>query len=179
MKIYTKTGDKGQTSLATGNRVAKSCERLESYGTIDELNSHLGLLIALCPDTADKAFLSTIQGQLFIIGANLSTDTQPMPQSRQISPDATEQLEAEIDRIQNQLPPLRSFILPQGTAESTQANICRTVCRRAERTIVRLTETGQPVEENLLRYINRLSDYLFILSRKLNQDKKIPDTPWR
>ncbi|MBQ9361858.1 MAG: cob(I)yrinic acid a,c-diamide adenosyltransferase [Bacteroidaceae bacterium] len=179
MKIYTKTGDQGKTSLATGQRVAKSCDRLESYGTIDELNTHIGMLIALDKDPCDQQFLTTIQGRLFTIGAYLATDSEDIPPTRLVNPQDITELETEIDRMADVLPPLKAFILPQGSVASCQAGICRTTCRRAERCIIRLTESGINIHPGLLQYINRLSDYFFQLSRKINQDEKKPDTIWK
>jgi cob(I)alamin adenosyltransferase len=179
MKIYTKTGDQGKTSLASGQRVSKCCDRLESYGTIDELNTHIGMLIALSPQTHDKQFLTTIQGNLFVVGAYLATESETIPTSRLISPEAIEQLETEIDSIDATLTPLKTFILPQGTIASCQAGICRTICRRAERCIIRLSESGINIHADILKYVNRLSDYFFQLSRKLNKDEKKSDTIWR
>ena len=179
MKIYTKTGDEGKTSLATGQRVSKCCDRLESYGTIDELNTHIGMLIALAEDADDRQFLSCIQGNLFVIGAYLATESEDVPATRLITTEAIAGLEKEIDRIESLLTPLRTFILPQGCVASCEAGICRTVCRRSERCIIRLSESGINIHPDVLKYMNRLSDYFFQLSRKLNQDKKISDTIWK
>ena len=181
MKIYTKTGDKGQTSLVGGQRVSKGCERLESYGTIDELNSHIGLLITYCTDLHDIDFLTQVQGRLFSVGGYLATDNtqHTVSSSCTVTPEMIQDVEAEIDRLDSLLPPLRQFILPGGCRGAAVSNICRTVCRRAERCIIRLQETGIVVDECLTTYVNRLSDYLFILSRKLNADAKTDDIIWR
>ena len=183
MKIYTKTGDKGQTSLVGGQRVSKCCERLESYGTIDELNSHIGLLVSLMEEdqTAEdelcreqREFLQRVQSALFVVGGWLATDNsrqEPGPGCT-VTEEMVSAIEHEIDRLQDCLQPLRCFILPGGTKAASQAHVCRTVCRRAERCILRLAETGVTVDETVLRYTNRLSDYLFVLARMLNAEKK-------
>jgi len=189
MKIYTKTGDRGQTSLVGGQRVSKCCERLESYGTIDELNSHVGELIARCsnhdsqdidrPD--DCAFLTDVQGILFVVGGYLATDTseRPVREGNIVTDAMVEAVEKEIDRLQATLPPLRLFILPGGSPAACQAHICRTVCRRAERDILRLAATGAEVADTVLAYINRLSDYFFVLAREINADANVPDIVWK
>ncbi len=181
MKVYTKTGDKGQTSLVGGQRVSKCCERLESYGTVDELNSHVGLLIALDADDTDKQFLTDIQGKLFVVGGYLATDNsqREVRSGNIVTPEMVSAVESEIDRLQSMLPPLRLFILPGGTVASSQAHVCRTVCRRAERCILRLAECGAEVDEQVLSYVNRLSDYFFVLARKLNVDAGVDDIVWR
>lgn len=204
MKVYTKTGDKGQTSLVGGKRVSKCCDRLESYGTVDELNSHVGLLASFIADEAssqgekekssnDKmmdddntrtallAFLTDIQAGLFVVGGYLATDTT----EREVRPGnivteaMVEEIEKEIDRLQEQLPPFRYFILPGGSVAASQAHVCRTVCRRTERCILRLAECGVEIENNVLCYINRLSDYFFVLARALNMYAGIEDVVWR
>lgn len=181
MKIYTKTGDKGQTSLVGGQRVSKCCERLESYGTVDELNSHIGVLITYCTDGQDAAFLTDVQGKLFVVGGYLATDnsTREVRQGNIVTPEMIATVEAEIDRLQQLLPPLRLFILPGGSRGSAYAHVCRTVCRRAERAILRLAETGAKVDECVTAYVNRLSDYFFTLARKLNVDANVEDVVWR
>ncbi len=180
MKTYTRHGDKGQTSLASGERVAKCCQRLESYGTIDELNSHIGLLITLMPDGEDKAFLCEVQRQLFAVGGNLATDLDSNELRPQLCIPASqvEAIEQHIDRIDSQLPSLRRFILPGGTQAACQAHVCRTVCRRAEREILRLSESGATVDPQVTAYANRLSDYFFVLSRHLNLQANIAEVLW-
>ncbi len=180
MKIYTKTGDRGETSLASGQRVGKSCQRLETYGTIDELNSHVGLLQCQCTEAATQTFLSQVQCWLFVVGGNLASaaDAKPIAPSLQIDPQTMPQLEQEIDRLQAMLQPLRRFVLPGGCHAAAQAHVCRTVCRRAEREIVRLRETGATVDDNVLALVNRLSDYFFVLSRQLNLAAGMPDVEW-
>ena len=168
-KVYTRRGDKGQTSLVGGQRVSKASTRLEAYGTVDELNSHLGLLAALLPDSHEKAFVEYIQNCLFNVCTNLATDQDQdeLYPSAHLPEDAIRQLEQEIDTIQQELPERQGFILPGGTQAAAQAHVCRTVCRRAERRIVTLAETAT-VSPSVQQYINRLSDYLFILAKKLN-----------
>ena len=180
-KIYTRKGDRGQTSLVGGQRVSKCCDRLESYGTIDELNSTIGLLITYCDDEHDVEFLTQVQQALFIVGGYLATDNSAsdvLP-STAVTSDMVNVLEAEIDRLDNMVAPLRQFILPGGTRGAAQAHICRTVCRRAERCMFRLIECGAVVDERVTSYINRLSDYLFILARKLNADAGTEDVTWK
>lgn len=181
MKIYTKTGDRGQTSLVGGQRVSKCCERLESYGTVDELNSHIGVLITYCTDERDAAFLTDVQGKLFIVGGYLATDntSREVRQGNIVTPEMVAEVEQEIDRVQALLPPLRLFILPGGSRASAYAHVCRTVCRRAEREILRLIECGAEVDDNVTAYVNRLSDYFFTLARKLNVDNNVEDVVWK
>lgn len=180
MKVYTKTGDKGQTSLVGGQRVSKCCERLESYGTVDELNSHIGVLITYCSDDKDKDFLVDVQGKLFVVGGYLATDNsqREIRQGNIVTTEMVEEVEHEIDRLQEHLPPLKLFILPGGSRAASYAHVCRTVCRRAERCILRLVETGAEVDDNVTAYVNRLSDYLFVLARKLNVDNNTNDIVW-
>lgn len=181
MKIYTKTGDKGQTSLVGGQRVSKCCERLESYGTVDELNSFIGLLTTYCKDERDASFLTDVQAKLFIVGGYLATDNsqREIRTGNIVTPEMVEAVEHEIDRIQELVPPLKLFILPGGCRGAGYAHVCRTVCRRAERQILRLVECGAVVDDNVTSYINRLSDYFFALARKLNVDDDVQDIVWR
>lgn len=180
MKIYTKTGDAGQTSLVGGQRVSKCCQRLESYGTVDELNSHIGVLMSELSDQQDVDMLLLVQRTLFVLGGYLATDTsqRDVRPGNVITPEMVATLETEIDRLQAQLPPLRLFILPGGTHAAAEAHVCRTVCRRAEREMLRLAEEAE-VDATALAYVNRLSDYLFILARKANMDAGIEDIVWR
>lgn len=179
MKIYTKTGDKGTTSLVGGTRVPKTHIRLEAYGTVDELNSHLGLLVTYLLDEKDKAFLRQVQGRLFAVGSHLATDREKteLKAASVISPEHVEMVEREIDRLDTLLPPLSAFILPGGSRGAAVCHICRTVCRRAERRILALAEQVE-ISSELLAYVNRLSDYLFVLSRKMNQDEKKEEIFW-
>jgi len=181
MKVYTKTGDKGQTSLVGGQRVSKCCQRLESYGTVDELNSHIGVLISYLNDQQDVDFLTKVQADLFVVGGYLATDNsqREVRQGNIVSEEMVKAIENEIDRIQKLLPPLKLFILPGGARPAAYAHVCRTVCRRAERNILKLIEEGAEVDELLIAYVNRLSDYLFVLARKLNLDDNVNDVIWR
>ena len=180
-KVYTKTGDRGQTSLVGGQRVSKCCDRLESYGTVDELNSHIGLLITHCTDAHDAAFLTDVQRALFVVGGYLATDnaSREVRHGNIVTPDMVQQIEAEIDRLETVVPPLRLFILPGGCRAAALAHVCRTICRRAERCVFRLVECGAEVDEQVTAYINRLSDYFFVLARKLNVDEGTEDVVWR
>lgn len=168
------------TSLVGNQRVSKSCARLESYGTIDELNSHVGLLITYCTDQRERDFLTQAQADLFVVGGYLATDNTQIEvrTSLIVSPEQVKQVEREIDRLQMLLPPLHLFVLPGGSRGAAVAHVCRTVCRRAEREIIRLTETGAHVDDTVTAYINRLSDYFFTLARKLNLDEHVPDAVW-
>lgn len=181
MKVYTKTGDKGETSLVGGERVSKCCERLESYGTVDELNSHIGVLMTYCTAKEDLEFLLDVQGKLFVVGGYLATncDVKEVRPGNIVTQEMVEAVENEIDRLQDMLPPLRLFILPGGTRGAAYAHVCRTVCRRAERQILRLAETGATVDDNVVAYVNRLSDYFFVLARKMNVDANVEDIVWR
>lgn len=165
-KIYTKGGDKGKTSLVGGQRVNKYDLRIESYGTIDELNSFIGLLISRNIESKDKEFLIWIQNKLFSVGGYLATDTTKNDYpSIVIEEQDVNKVEKEIDYIDEILPELRAFILPCGGEISSLAHICRTICRRAERRIYKLNSTIS-LETNMLKFINRLSDYFFNLARK-------------
>lgn len=178
--VYTRTGDSGTTSLVGGARVPKTHVRLEAYGTVDELNSHLGLLITYLTDSRDCDFLQRVQNNLFVVGTHLATDrSQTTLKAAGILPSETvEEMEREIDRLDSLLPPLSAFVLPGGGRGAAVCHICRTVCRRAERRILALAEQAEIAPE-LLAYVNRLSDYLFVLSRKLNQDEKKDEIFWK
>jgi len=178
MKIYTKTGDKGQTSLIGGTRVAKHHIRIESYGTVDELNSYIGLIGDQDIDVHTKKILKEIQDRLFTIGSSLASDPE---KSRMLIPDLhtadIELLEAEMDSMNDHLPELRHFILPGGSNAISYCHIARCVCRRAERITVHLAEESA-VDEKVIIYLNRLSDYLFTLARKIGNDNKIAENQW-
>lgn len=180
--VYTRTGDHGQTSLVGGQRVDKDCVRLESYGTIDELNSHLGLLSAMisgmrqqlpAPDADELAAIGrtllALQNHLFVVGSYLATDsaTTQLRSASIVTPEMVSTLEHQIDALDASLPPLRAFVLPGGNMAAAQCHVCRTVCRRAERRIVALSRETE-VDAAVGTYINRLSDFLFVLARKLN-----------
>ena len=180
MKIYTKTGDKGQTSLIGGVRVPKCCERLESYGTVDELNSNIGLLITYCTDRHDVNFLIDVQTKLFVIGSYLATDQKQtaLKSISVVTDDMVSSLETEIDSIEAVLPPVRLFVLPGGCRTAALCHVCRTVCRRAERSVLRLQSSGCEVDDNVIAFLNRLSDYLFVLARKLNVNEGHEEIIW-
>jgi cob(I)alamin adenosyltransferase len=168
-KVYTRGGDKGLTSLVGGQRVSKASARLEAYGTVDELSSHLGLLAAMLPEGYEQQMVFRIQNCLFNVCTNLATDQEktPLYPSAHLPEGEITLLEKEVDAIMQELPEAQGFILPGGTREAAQAHVCRTVCRRAERRIVALSEVSVVTPE-VQQYINRLSDYLFILAKKLN-----------
>lgn len=168
-KVYTRGGDKGQTSLVGGQRVSKASTRLEAYGTVDELSSHLGLLAALLPEGDDHVMIERIQNCLFNLCTNLATnqDETPLYPSAHLPEGEIALLEREVDTIMALLPERQGFILPGGTKAAAQAHVCRTVCRRAERRIVALSEEAT-VSPEVQQYVNRLSDYLFVLAKKLN-----------
>jgi cob(I)alamin adenosyltransferase len=178
MKIYTKTGDQGLTSLIGGTRVAKHHIRIESYGTVDELNSYVGLIGDQEIATHDKEILKQVQDRLFTIGSSLASDPE---RSKMVIPDLhladIELLEQEMDNMNTNLPELRHFILPGGNNTISYCHIARCVCRRAERITVHLAEEST-VDEKVVIYLNRLSDYLFTLARKIASDNKIPENQW-
>ncbi len=166
MKVYTKTGDTGTTSLVGGKRVPKDCARLESYGTIDELNAQVGLLLTYVSEPVDRETLIGIQNNLFVIGAQLATEAPQVPSVTITSVDVTK-LEQSIDAASEGLPKWRGFTLPGGCRPAALAHVCRTICRRAERRILTLN-SSEEVAPELLAYVNRLSDYFYILALRLN-----------
>jgi cob(I)alamin adenosyltransferase len=185
MKIYTKTGDQGTTALFGGTRVPKHHIRIESYGTVDELNSHIGLLRDQEINQLHKEFLMQIQDKLFTVGAILATDPdkailksgQERLNIPKISKEDVEQLEKAIDTMDEALPPMTHFVLPGGHPTVSICHICRCVCRRAERLATALFEIS-PFHETTLVYLNRLSDYLFVLARKLSYELKAEEIKW-
>jgi cob(I)alamin adenosyltransferase len=178
MKIYTKTGDKGQTSLIGGTRVPKHHIRIEAYGTVDELNSWIGLLRDTVKNDHVEKILIEVQDRLFTTGSLLAADPE---KSKMKLPELKEEdvklLENEIDEMDKVLPPMKSFVLPGGNEIVSHCHIARCICRRAERCVIHLTETS-PVSEIIIHYLNRLSDYLFTLSRKLSMDLGAKEIPW-
>ena len=178
MKIYTKTGDKGYTSLIGGTRVPKHHLRIESYGTVDELNSYIGLIRDQPIGQHHKDILKEIQDRLFTIGSSLAADPE---KSRMVipdlKPDDIELLEQEMDKMNETLPELRHFILPGGSNVVSYCHIARCVCRRAERITVHLAEEST-VDEQVNIYLNRLSDYLFTLARMTGHDDKVTENQW-
>ena len=180
MKIYTRTGDKGQTSLLNGKRVPKDSLRIETYGTIDELNSNIGMLRDLL-EGSNAQLLSDIQVRLFDIGSTLAAGDEATVEKFKVPVihDAdVEALEKAMDGFDADLPTMRNFILPGGHPAISQAHICRTVCRRAERIAIRLA-SEEPVPEITIRYLNRLSDLLFMLARWTGNRLNVPEIPWK
>jgi cob(I)alamin adenosyltransferase len=184
-KIYTKTGDSGETSLLGGTRLPKHHIRIESYGNVDELNSYLGMIRDLhmqidnSKNSSINSALLEMQDRLFTIGSHLAADPEKNKMKLpSISEDDVVFLEKEIDKMDEQLPPMKNFILPGGHTTVSFCHIARCVCRRAERSVISLAEI-EKVEEIIYKYLNRLSDYLFVLSRKLSQDLSAEETPWR
>ncbi len=178
MKIYTKTGDAGTTSLLGGARVSKAHIRIEAYGTVDELNSYIGLLRDQQVNAAHKDLLKTIQDRLFTLGAELATEPG---KDKVVKPDLYEedvlQLEKAMDDMDKVLPALTNFILPGGHQSVSFAHIARCVCRRTERLVISLNEV-EPIDGLVVRYLNRLSDFLFVLGRKMAQDLKAEEVIW-
>lgn len=185
MKIYTKTGDRGTTALFGGTRVPKYHIRVESYGTVDELNAHIGLIRDQIEDEQDRAILLAIQHNLFTVGAILATDPEKERLKNgkerlsiaRITAETVAILEGEIDRLEARLPLMTHFILPGGHTTVSFCHIARCVCRRAERLSVQLHEID-PLEAEVLMYLNRLSDYLFVLARKLTLDFQAEEIKW-
>jgi cob(I)alamin adenosyltransferase len=179
MKIYTKTGDSGTTGLVGGQRVSKSDPRIEAYGTVDELNSALGVIrIEALPRNLAE-LLRSIQHELFEMGAQLATPPEAKPTGCAIRAEAIRRLEQAIDELESSLPPLRQFILPAGGRAGALLHLARTVCRRAERRVVALAEVpGNRTPESIVIYLNRLSDLLFVMARLINQSGGVADEPW-
>jgi cob(I)alamin adenosyltransferase len=185
MKVYTKTGDKGTTALFGGTRVPKHHIRIESYGTVDELNSYIGLIRDQEIDPLYKNILIEVQDRLFTVGAILATppeketlkNGQPRLQNLGIAEADIELLENEIDAMENSLPQMTHFVLPGGHTTVSYCHIARCVCRRAERLAVHLNDI-EPTDELVIKYLNRLSDYLFVLARKLTHDLNAEEVKW-
>ncbi len=185
MKIYTKTGDAGTTALFGGTRVPKHNIRIESYGTIDELNSNIGMIRSQEIDAHSKEILIQIQNRLFTVGSILATDPKrailKSGKERLNIPKVDEEditlLETEMDAMNEALPDLTHFVLPGGNTAVSYCHIARTVCRRAERRATLLNEK-EPIDERVIKYLNRLSDYLFVLARKLSKDLNAEETQW-
>ncbi|QHV99847.1 cob(I)yrinic acid a,c-diamide adenosyltransferase [Spirosoma endbachense] len=180
MKIYTKTGDKGQTGLIGGRRVSKADLRIDAYGTVDELNSWIGLVRDQPINTSQKDLLKEIQDRLFTVGAELATDPEKaikraMPA---IIAEDVAALEQAMDSMDAELPELRAFVLPGGHESVSFCHLARTVCRRAERLVIGLNDES-PVDDLVLQYLNRLSDYLFVLSRKMAQELEAEEVVWK
>lgn len=178
-KVYTRTGDQGTTSLVGGVRVSKASLRLDAYGTVDELSSHIGLLIAMLGSDEQTKLLKRIQNTLFNVGTHLATDAKQteLLSSARLPQGEVAYMEHQIDDINSSLNSSQGFILPGGSQEAAQAHVCRTVCRRAERCIIALAETAE-IGDEILQYMNRLSDYLFVLAKKINFNKHIGENLW-
>ncbi len=185
MKVYTKTGDTGTTALFGGTRVPKHHIRIESYGTVNELNSHIGLIRDQDMSDLYKNVLIEVQDRLFTVGAILATppeketlkNGQPRLQNLGIVESDIEFLENEIDTMEEALPPMTHFVLPGGHTTVSYCHIARCVCRRAERLAVHLNDI-EPTDERVIKYLNRLSDYLFVLARKLSHDLNADEVQW-
>ena len=177
--IYTRTGDKGKTSLVGGTRVKKTHVRLEAYGTVDELNSQLGLLYTYLTEEGDKKLILWVQHKLFSVGSYLATDQSntALRIESQIADEDIHRLENAIDEADALLPPLKAFVIPGGSRGSAVCQVCRTVCRRAERRILTMAEEHE-VTENVSAFVNRLSDYLFVLARKMNLLAETDEIYW-
>jgi len=173
MKVYTRTGDKGTTSLSDGSRVSKNDILLQAYGTVDELNSFIGIVISQNPDD----FLTKVQNELFVVGGMLATPVANWEKYWKVERLSafTAELEHEIDRMTAELPPMRGFILPQGSRLIADTHVCRTVCRRAERNVVALLENDDAYQKVQV-LLNRLSDYFFILARYFHKKENISET---
>jgi cob(I)alamin adenosyltransferase len=180
-KIYTKTGDKGQTSLIGGTKVPKSNIRIEAYGTVDELNSFIGLVSNHLNDKHSTATLKEIQDRLFTIGSSLACDPGKEPKMK--IPDLKEGdvylLEKEMDKMNEVLPIMKTFLLPGGHVSVSTIHIARCVCRRAERCCVNIQQQDLFIEPLVIKYLNRLSDYLFVLARFISQQLKVKEIPWK
>lgn len=183
MKIYTKTGDAGETGLFGGGRVLKDDPRVEAYGTVDELNAALGVTLTELDEDDIRSLVIEVQRQLFDVGADLATPLErddaetkwPVPR---VKPEQTAMLEQAIDRFETELPPLTQFILPGGSVAGARLHVARCVCRRAERRVVSLAR-DQSINEDVLAYLNRLSDLLFVLARVVNHRRHNPELTWK
>ncbi|MGN6418413.1 MAG: cob(I)yrinic acid a,c-diamide adenosyltransferase [Pseudobacter sp.] len=181
LKIYTKTGDKGSTSLIGGTKVPKSDLRIEAYGTVDELNSYLGLCRDLIADEPARQLLQTVQDRLFVVGAALACDPEKEPKMKipDLQVEDVTALEKAIDTMNETLPVMKFFILPGGHPSISQLHVARCVCRRAERCCVRLELESHEVEAIILQYLNRLSDYLFVLARYVGHTTGVAEIAWK
>lgn len=179
MKIYTKTGDEGTTGLLGNLRVRKDSARIEAYGDVDEVNAILGVVIAHCPSSADQArpWLNAIQSDLMVIGALLATPPSDPKRRATLPTSRIQALEQDIDQMEAELKPLSNFILPQGTSSAAFTHLARAVCRRAERHVVGLSG-AERVDKDIIVYLNRLSDFLFVLARWFNMHEGGPELSW-
>ena len=179
-KVYTRTGDKGMTSLVGGVRIKKSDIRLEAYGTVDELSANLGMLVSMMKEDEERSLLIRVQNNLFNVCTHLATDQSqtPLYPSAHLADGEIEVLEGRIDKLMKELPERQGFILPGGVPAACQAHICRTVCRRAERRIAALAEVAQ-IGPEMQQYVNRLSDYLFVLAKIINFNEGKSEIIWK
>ena len=179
-KVYTRTGDKGETSLVGGVRIKKSDIRLEAYGTVDELSAHLGLLISQMPEGDERTLLIRVQNDLFNVCTHLATDQSqtPLYPSAHLPEGEIDLLEQRIDKLMKELPERQGFVLPGGHPTACQAHVCRTVCRRAERRIAELAENAIVAPE-MQQFVNRLSDYLFVLAKIINFNESVSEILWQ
>lgn len=179
MKIYTRTGDKGETSLLGGERVSKSHIRIESYGTVDELNSYIGLLRDHKELGKHEQLLLNIQNNLFSIGSSLAVESgKSFDYIPKLSESEIQELEDGIDKMDSKLPEMRNFVLPGGHPLISYCHIARCVCRRAERMVIALNNESQ-VDNLIIKYLNRLSDFLFVLAREVTMDLDVEEIPWK
>jgi cob(I)alamin adenosyltransferase len=175
MKIYTKSGDLGETSLWGGSRVKKSHPRVSAYGTLDEANSMIGLALSFLPKSDPR--LARIQAELFQVGTELATHAGTKNPAAKVSEGEIQSLEREIDAMEATLEPLKNFILPSGGSAGSALHLARTIVRRAERECVDLAQ-NEPIRPEVVQYLNRLSDYLFVMARYVNHEAKLPETKW-
>jgi cob(I)alamin adenosyltransferase len=181
LKIYTKTGDLGKTSLIGGTKVPKSHVRIETYGTVDELNSFIGLVSDQVADANNKAILKEVQDRLFTIGSSLASDPEKEPKMKipDLKESDIELLEKEMDKMSDAIPPMKSFILPGGHVAVSTIHVARCVCRRCERLCVLMQEEKMFIDPLIIKYINRLSDYLFMLARYTGHQLGVEELPWK
>ncbi|WKN30974.1 cob(I)yrinic acid a,c-diamide adenosyltransferase [Porifericola rhodea] len=179
MKIYTKSGDQGDTSLIGGQRVPKSHDKVEAYGTVDELNSFIGILRDMPSNQKRQNIFQHIQENLFVIGSLLAADVNNKPSYLpELQESDVLQLEQQIDEMDAKLPAMKNFILPGGHPDVSQCHLARAVCRRAERAVVSL-QTQEQIDPAIIKYLNRLSDYLFVLARYIGQELGVEEIPWK
>lgn len=176
MKIYTKTGDKGSTSLVSGRRISKAEAIIEAYGSVDELNTFTGDLISALKDDAVIKDLTFVQNILFNVGSLLAKDEADFPNYPELKSEHITYLETAIDKMNEDLPKMTAFILPQGSPAISKAHVCRTVCRRAERRVIQVDRLE--LDADIIKYLNRLSDYFFVLARYLHRVLDVPETKW-
>lgn len=177
MKVYTKTGDDGTTGLFGGDRVRKDHARIEAYGTVDETNALVGMARSCGPEDHLTTVLERIQGELFVVGADLATPSEAKPTVPRVTEMVIAGLEQDIDKLEEDLAPLKTFVLPGGAPRAAALHAARTVCRRAERCVITACEQEQ-IDANVGIYLNRLSDFLFVAARWANHVEGVEDTPW-